>query len=85
MLASESAALRLMGNPGPNDWRALAELQKEQAENCFYASEVKITGGGQEKVQIGWGQWCEEFTGLVKGEDVFVSYGSRNRTFGKCP
>jgi hypothetical protein len=94
MQASMSVAIANMKPPttmaqAEVERRKLAELQKEQAENCFYAARVEITGGGQEKVEIsnfgGVRNWCQEFTGKVNGEEVFVAYGSVNRKYGSCP
>jgi hypothetical protein len=90
MMAGETAAIRLMKPPSnmveaEREKRKLAELQRDQAENCFYVSKVEIMDSGGDKIDIGWGQWCQEFTGNANGEEVFVAFGSVKKQFGSCP
>jgi hypothetical protein len=90
MMQGMVAAIRLMTAP-PNiaaaerERRKLAEVQRDQAESCFYVSKVELTDNGGDKADIGWGQWCQEFTGKANGEEVFVPFGSAKRQFGSCP
>ena len=65
--------------------RKLAEVLRDQAESCSYVSKVEILDKGGDKIDIGWGQWCQEFTGKADGEEVFVAFGSAKRQFGFCP
>jgi hypothetical protein len=90
MIQGIVAAIRLMKPPSnmleaEREKRKLAEIQSEQAGSCFYVSKVEITDNGGDKVDIGWGQWCQEFTGKANGEEVFVAFGSAKRQFGFCP
>jgi hypothetical protein len=90
MMQGIVAAFRLMNPPSnlleaEREKRMLAEILREQAESCFYVSKVEITDNGGDKVDIGYGQWCREFTGNANGEEVFVAFGSAKGQFGFCP
>jgi hypothetical protein len=90
MMQGDAAAVGLMKPPSnmaeaEREKRKLAELQRDQAENCFYVQKVEIMGGGEDKIDIGWGQWCQEFNGMANGEEVFVAFGSAKNQFGSCP
>src|SRR5262245_7764017 len=90
MLQGTVAAIRLMTAPSnmlqaEREKRKLAEIQRDHAESCFYVSKVEIVDKGGDKIDIGWGQWCQEFTGKADGEEVFVAFGSAKRQFGFCP
>ena len=90
MLQGTVAAIRLMAGPSnmresEGEKRKLAEVQRDQAESCFYVPKVEIVDKGGDRIDIGWGQLCQEFTGKADGEEVIVAFGSVKRQFGFCP